>query len=322
MRTDWERGTEVLSLSPEQATLLLQPALPGRRVLGVRPTEGGRANTNLCLQMEGGGRCLLRLFVRDPPSGAKEAAILRRLAGRLPLPGLLYFAADNPVTGHPYVVLEWIDGPRLEQVLATCDTATACRLARGMGRALAALGRETFPQAGFLAGDLTISRPIEMGAAGFLGFVEEMATPPQTAERLGPDLRRRLLAFCRDNARLLDDVGPQARLVHCDFDPSNILLARHGETWRLAAVLDWEFAVAATPLIDLGHLLRAPQGKIPGFAEALAQGYRDGGGILPDRWQAATRMLDLLAWLDFLGRPDDHPRLFADARQVIEETMS
>ncbi|WP_264373122.1 phosphotransferase family protein [Pelagibius marinus] len=124
---------------------------------------------------------------------------------------------------------------------------------------------------------------------------------------------------------MLDDLDPQARLVHCDFDPSNILLTRDGpeggDSWRLAAVIDWEFALAGTPLIDLGHLLRPPQGDIPGFAEALAAGYREAGGELPGEWRAAAKLLDLLAWLDFLNRPGDHPRLFADARRMIEDAL-
>lgn len=322
MRENWERGTEVLPLSPEEASLLLQPILPSCHVTQVVPTEDGKANTNLRVELAGGERLLLRLFVRDPESGAKEAALLRRLAGHIPVPALHYFNSDNPVTGHPYAVLEWIEGPSLERALAASDLHEAASLAREAGRVLAALGRETFPQAGFLAPDLTISMPYEPGSAGFLRLVEEMSTAPSAAARLGPDLQQRFLAFCRAEATLLDDLDPQARLVHCDFDPSNILLTRLGESWRLAAVIDWEFAIAGPPLIDLGHLLRAPQGDIPGFAEALAAGYREAGGELPGEWRAAAKLLDLPAWLDFLNRPGDHPRLFADARRMIEDTLA
>jgi len=322
MRESWERRTEVLALSAAEATALLQPAFPGARAVDVRAADGGKANTNLCITLADGGRCLLRLFVRDPASGAKEATILRRLTGIVPVPALHHFATGNPVTGHPYAMLEWIEGPRLEQVLARSDAAAAASLAHDAGRTLAAVGTLTFPRSGFLAADLSIAEPLETGAAGFLGFVEEMAAAPPAATRLGPDLQQRLLAFCRANVGRLDGLDPQARLVHCDFDPSNILLRPTPEGWEVAAVIDWEFAVAATPLIDLGHLLRAPHGDLPDFAEALAAGYRAGGGGLPDDWPAAARLLDLLAWLDFLGRPGDQPNLFEASRRAIEKTLS
>ncbi|WP_193371443.1 phosphotransferase family protein [Pelagibius marinus] len=186
MRENWERGTEVLPLSPEEASLLLQPILPGRRVTQVVPTEGGKANTNLRVELADSKRLLLRLFVRDPESGAKEAALLRRLAGRVPVPALRHFADDNPVSGHPYEVLEWIEGPRLKEALAVAGPGEPAALAREAGRVLAALGRETFPQAGFLAPDLTISVSYEPGSAGFLRFVEEMSTAPSAAARLDP----------------------------------------------------------------------------------------------------------------------------------------
>jgi aminoglycoside phosphotransferase (APT) family kinase protein len=52
--------------------------------------------------------------------------------------------------------------------------------------------------------------------------------------------------------------------VHGDFHFANVLMAPAGD--RLAAVVDWELATVADPMLDLGHLLatwptRSPQRK-------------------------------------------------------------
>jgi hypothetical protein len=55
---------------------------------------------------------------------------------------------------------------------------------------------------------------------------------------------------------------------------------------HIAAVVDWEFAFSSgSPFIDLGNLLRPPLGDLPGFEEAVADGYRAAGRVLPDDWR-------------------------------------
>ena len=70
----------------------------------------------------------------------------------------------------------------------------------------------------------------------------------------------------------------QPVLAHSDFDASNILIAQQaGGAFKIAAILDWEFAFAGGPSFDFGHLLRPPLGDDPGFIEGVCAGYRAAG---------------------------------------------
>ena len=51
-----------------------------------------------------------------PRSPAKEAALHRLLAPALPVPRVFFAASENAITGHPYMLREWVDGERLELV--------------------------------------------------------------------------------------------------------------------------------------------------------------------------------------------------------------
>ena len=55
----------------------------------------------------------------------------------------------------------------------------------------------------------------------------------------------------------------EARLVHGDFGAANILVRQVQGAWQVAAVIDWEFAFAGTPLFDLGHFLRYERRRRP-----------------------------------------------------------
>jgi aminoglycoside phosphotransferase (APT) family kinase protein len=92
-------------------------------------------------------------------------------------------------------------------------------------------------------------------------------------------------------------------------------------SWRVAAVLDWEFALSATPAFDIGNLLRPPFGEHPTFVAGFAHGYRVAGGELPDDWQRVARIADLFAWVDLLGQRSEDPALTTDARRIIAATV-
>lgn len=110
-------------------------------------------------------------------------------------------------------------------------------------------------------------------------------------------------------------------LVHGDFGGSNLLVRQEAGHWAVAAVLDWEFAFAGVPFVDFGNLLRPPLGDRPGFAAAVAAGYRLAGGDLPEDWRHRSRVIDLFAWLQFLARPDASDALITDACQMVAATI-
>lgn len=86
----------------------------------------------------------------------------------------------------------------------------------------------------------------------------------------------------------------------------------------VAAVLDWEFAFSGSPFVDLGNVLRPPRGDDEAFVAAVAEGY----GPLPPEWRRMSRLVDLMAWADFLSRPNPGPALVADARMMIERAVT
>jgi len=97
MRQGWERSAPEPDLDIAALAALIHPAFPKARVSAAERTVGGFANANYRLEITGRERpVLLRLFVRDPASAAKEAAIAEHIAGRVPVAPLIHFAASIP----------------------------------------------------------------------------------------------------------------------------------------------------------------------------------------------------------------------------------
>ena len=106
-------------------------------------------------------------------------------------------------------------------------------------------------------------------------------------------------------------------LSHSDYKPWNMLV-RDG---HIAAVLDWEFAFAGSPLNDIGNFLRYSAQQQPTYESGFVNGYRAAGGKLPDDWKRLSRMVDLISLCDFLTRADDDSTIVKDVRPLVQRTL-
>ena len=109
-------------------------------------------------------------------------------------------------------------------------------------------------------------------------------------------LREPVLAFYERHRTELEDLAVGAVLQHGDFKASNL----HWTTSGALLVLDWEFAFAGPPLMDLGQLVRWPVPRP--FLDAFESGYKSKGGRLPQDWTERAAAFDLVNLVDLLAR--------------------
>lgn len=90
---------------------------------------------------------------------------------------------------------------------------------------------------------------------------------------------------------------------------------------EVAAVLDWEFAIAGPPLYDLGVLLRSDPSLRSAFTAGVIDGYTDHGGQLPTEWRRMIRLLDLINLCDFLAKASGET-MVRDVVNLIDHTIA
>lgn len=310
------RGNAVRPLSAAEIEGSLEDFLQRRRIERVEILSGGYVHSNLALTLSDGSSCVARIGTRSSRAVETEVSVLRHLAGRIPLPAVLHHAAASNV-----VVLELVEGDLLARVEDALCPSDLARLGAEIGRTLAAIHAVEFEAPGELAPGPVVEAPFPDFRTALLGYLGECLAKPRLRERLGPDTHRRLERFVAGRSAILDEMGPENRLVHADFNHKNLLVRRRRAGWEVAAVLDWEFAFSASPLCDFGNFLRF-EAEQPPWRAPLVEGYREAGGRLPDRWREIARFIDLAAMTNFLTRDDDLPRTFRTAAAVIEATLA
>jgi aminoglycoside phosphotransferase (APT) family kinase protein len=316
MEEGWERPPHVVP-EPDVLAGLVRRAFPHAEVERSELLTTGLANTNLRLWLHGHARSyVLRVYTRDPRAVERERALMSYLPPGFPVPELVH-AASSPV---PFSLWSWVEGELLQVLFKSASPRELVSIAEACGRTLAALAPLRFERCGELDERLIVAR--EYGPPSiFVPDVIRAKLAGLPGQRLGRPLSDSLEAAVKRSQPLLGELDGDYRLVHGDFKRSNLLVSREGEDFRVAAVLDWEFAFAGPPLVDFGLFLRAGGRLPPGFADAFARGYQAAGGTLPARWRQLSRLVDLLSQLTFLDGTVERPRVWAESKDVVQETI-
>ena len=324
MRDHWPRAKPMLELDMATVEGLIAPLFPGCRITNIEPVAGGLTNTNLRLRIANrSAALLLRFYQRGGDLAHKEMALCRMVEKQVRVPPFLHFAPENPVTGHAFAVMDWIDATPLEVALPSLDNEALARLGDAIGRTLAAIHGFTYANFGFFDADLNVGAPIDLGRNGLVAYLHQCLTEGLGGARLGPRLTADILAFAEREGSRVEAWQKGACLTHGDFNLSNILVRRGADgAWEIAAIIDWEYAFAGAPGFDFGNLLRPPLGEASDFLVALEQGYRAAGGEMPADWRRIAKITDLFSYADILHRPETSSAVIEDAKSIIHRLIA
>lgn len=293
----------------------------GQPVTGCRTLAGGFSHETCLLEL-GPDRAVVRLGGTDP---AIEAAVMAAAGACVPVPEVLLVlpaaaagtvaaggAAPAGGTARSAMVLEYVTGNPLSEVLDAADGTDGralVGLGAEVGRVFAEIAAVTFGRPGFFAdAELAIGEmpPWSEQLPGMAVTCMERVPP----SRLDPATRRAWTQLCAAHAPALTRIDDQARLVHADANPKNVLVSSVGGGWRVDAVLDWEFSFSGCPYADFANMTRFEGAYPTGFVTGFRTGFGEcqpAALARPDDWAYLGRVMDMFALSDLVTRPDGHP---------------
>jgi len=262
---------------------------------------------------------VLRFYSRDRATAVRERDLLALLAATpVRCPRSLGLVESD---GRSVGILEYVDGVSLEERLLA-GPPPDLSLYTELGRALAGVHAVTFAEAGFLGEGGRPGREYADFSLFLRDFIEKTlawleAEHPERLDGATIARVRRLIAEQWDHVLATER---RRQLVHCDFNPKNLLVSR-GPGPKLLAVIDWEFCVSGNGLIDLANFFRFEADYAPEAGARFAEGYRAAGGQLPDDWREVALLLDLANMCSFLERRENYRKTFGTARAVVLSTL-
>jgi aminoglycoside phosphotransferase (APT) family kinase protein len=318
-KSGWKVASTPPPLSVEAVESLLSQWRGSRPVARVDTLDGGLMNRNYKFRFADSREAfVLRLFDRDASACAKEAAVLRLVGGDVPVPRALHVERNGAGGFPPFLVLEFIDGISLRELKRRGDLRSIGEAAYDAGRALAGLARHRFDRSGLLTPTLTVE-PGMYENATTSALIDHFAESPAFQRRIDTTLTRRVKTWARSREEQASG-PPSISLAHGDFNAANILVREQHDRWTVAAILDWEFAFAGSPLCDVGNMLRYERADRPRFEPHFSRGCIDGGLQLSDDWLEQARLADLPALCELLSRDAIPDAVVDELRDLITDT--
>jgi len=301
---------------------MLAPAYPGHAIVAAEHLSGGFANATYKVELSNlDAPVVVRVYVRDPTAAYREAALLELVKERVPVPEGIYVSPEG-CEPHTYLVMRWVDGVTLDELVTEGAPSDARSAAMATGRVLARLRNFRFARSGFFDHTLNVRTPFPTEAGAIVGVLERWLFNDVGEERLGAALTQRLWHFVKAHEESLHVIERHASLVHGDFGGLNVIVRSGTDPPEIAALIDWEYAHSGTPLVDLGSMLRPPdRTAAPWFEEEFMNGYREEGGVLPENWRQVSRIVDLVKLCAFLRSPRTGEVAVQGVRALIESAL-
>jgi aminoglycoside 2''-phosphotransferase len=261
---------------------------PELRISSVRVQTGGQRSDVLVIN-----DALVFRFPRTPAGAhslAAETAILRAIAGRVPLPTptprFEYLAVDDAAAGPAFVGYPWLPGQPLRRaLLQRLDLATQRHLASQLGGFLHAL--HTIPPQ-VLPGGLDV----QDGRARWLDFYARVHATLFASMR--PAARRDVERHFETYLASGEELAFRPVLRHGDFGPTNILY--DSSAGSISGIIDFGSAGLGDPATDIAGLL-GPLSYGEAFVDLLAPAYPDLEALLGRaRFYAGTFALQEALW--------------------------
>jgi len=293
----WMRDVPRRSLNRGQLDSILHAALGSHPISTIHPLTDGFRNANFKIEFADGSEpVVLRLYEHDPGICQKEVDLVRLVQESVPVPEIIY-AEPRPMNGlPPSVIMKFVEGISIRDLRHTGDNKALEQAGHSLGQILARIGQFSFDKSGWISAGPAVTAPLLEGSNPIPRFIDRCLGSENLKVRVPAGIRDRNHQIMWDWAPELAALDAQSQLVHGDWSHRNLLVRRVDKHWRVAAILDWEFAVAYTPLTDIGHfLLRHERRSMDIIEPEFIRGYLDGGGTLPENWRQLARLVDLIA---------------------------
>jgi aminoglycoside phosphotransferase (APT) family kinase protein len=223
------------------------------------------------------GEMVLLLNAEEPdrPLLAKEAAIYRNLARLtdVPSPEVLALDTTRETVPHEALILSRIAGTNAATIWQTLSQEMREAISEEAGRICGAIHRLRWPAYGDFIPSTGTFGPHPRWIDMLLARLERVSYRAAETGAVPQMLIDAVVTEINDGDSLIDTASAPV-LVHTNIHTGNLLLEQRDGAWHVAALLDWEQALAADAAWEFAGLWMRTAEREP-LEDAFLYGYRE-----------------------------------------------
>lgn len=317
-KASWEKSSSDIPLSQTLLSRMVAPLFPNKKIESFDLLSPGLANTNIRFKVSNLDEYfVLRIYARNQNALTQELLLSKLLKNLVPLPEFLY--AGKNLSDQVYAIQRWIKGKPMYMLFNKISLSEVQIVAQEVAKALANIASHTFPKGGFFKDSLDIvAFESPENQHPFVTYIKHCLFEQYSGKWLGEEFAERIWKFILEHQSSFPSQEP-ACLVHGDFNLDNILIDEN--TFKVAGILDWEFAFSGSYLFDIGTLFRFEVPKP--FEEYFIETYQvEANMTFPDTWHKMIKLQDLSNLIGLLNTPHECPNRIHDIKILIEEILT
>jgi len=308
---DWERTFPFLKIDKNIVASLFEGILDLENIINIIPINEGCRTTNYIIETnEYQRKYILKIFFSTEQDYKKEIKLLKKLRedGIIPVPRMYKVSNDRIIENREYAIYEYMEGKTIGQAI-TEGYELKEEFVRDVAKFLSKIHSYKFNRIGFLDKDLNLKGelpPLILWYEKFMGI--------NAQKRLGKDTIGKINQIVKANEKTLFELDNDVRLVHGDFQGTNILIKDN----KLSGILDWEFAMAGHPLADIGQFFRYEKYFNENLIQAFEEEYNKNSDYkLIDDWYKISKLRDLTNLIQLINANGDMPNKYANIKVLV-----
>ncbi len=312
MENGWERTLPYINIEKNIIQKLFQGILYPEQIKNITLIDEGCRTTNYIIDSVFNKKFILKIFYEQKQSYEKEMQLQLQLSKYIPLPKIYKFSKSNYINDREYIIYEFIEGQTLSSYIQNGNGITESFLIQSAD-ALAYLHKVEYNSIGFLNDKLEIKEELPPLHSWYSLFLEDKA-----GMKIGRKLKNRILCAADKYKSSIDLLDKSSRLVHGDFQGTNILVNNNGD---LCGILDWEFCMAGHPIADIGQFFRYNNYSAE-YIQSFEQEYNAKSTYkLPDKWYKISKLRDMVNVIQLLNNDIKMPVKERELLQIIHRNL-
>ncbi len=311
MEYNWERTFPFLEIDKNIVSKLFEGILEEKNIINIIPINEGCRTTNYIVETnQVRKKYILKIFFPTEQNYKKEIKLLTKLKENeiIPVNKVYKISSDEIIQNREYAIYEYIEGKTIGQAINEGYVLEEI-LVRDVAKYLAKIHSYKFNKTGFLDENLNIREELPPLISWYENFMGDRAQ-----KRLGKNIIEKINSIVKENKKILTQLDEDIRLVHGDFQGTNILVKDN----RLSGILDWEFAMAGHPLGDIGQFFRYEEYFNKNLIQEFENEYNKNSSYkLIDDWYKVSKLRDLVNLIQLIDLEENMPNKYTNIKDII-----
>ncbi|MHA1433415.1 MAG: phosphotransferase family protein [Candidatus Heimdallarchaeota archaeon] len=261
----------MIELSQEKIKQVLSDIFQTEKIENLLPLSNGCVNNLYCFQVKD-QKFVIKILTRPPAEEAefyrfeKEVYLLKLFKEKaetkgitenerlsVPVPEIIHLETNTERLGYKFYIMNYVKGKNLDEVWKQLNEEEKERLTKRLANILKDIHSITFDMFGSIE-EFDCPRRFYSFESMIQSSVRRSTRKLGTTDMAPIELLTSSLKFIEENLGKIN-VDKTPRLVHSDFNPTNIILTKNEKNvWIISAIIDFEWSFAGNALADILNL--------------------------------------------------------------------